>query len=219
MRILRLAALVICAPVAFAQQWSASIGAGPFIFGDFAETVEFIGPGPTRIEHSLTGDTNAGIAVGLERYFNQRFSVRLEATFTQSHLAVRSGSDDDAVSLDIADLDATTFALPFLLRFNRGGTFRPLLYAGPAYVIYDITPQLLAQPVPIFSGPRKKGGWIGGAGVEWWWSDRFGARGTVSDILTESPLERTDFPGPVPTSLEIKDVHNLHGTAGIVLRF
>ena len=90
--------------------------------------------------------------------------VRLEATFTESHLAVRSGSDDDAVSLDIADLAATTFALPLVLRFNRGGTFRPLIYAGPAYVIYDITPQLESQPVPIFSGPRKKGGWIGGAG-------------------------------------------------------
>src|SRR5688572_9527268 len=220
MKNLHLAAIVLCAPVvAYAQNWSASVGAGPFVFGDFAETVEFIGPAPTRIEHSLTGDTNAGIAVGLERSFNQRFSVRLEATFTQSHLAVRSGSDDDAVSLDIADLDATTFALPFVLRFNRGGTFRPLTYAGPAYVICDISLPLESQPVPIFSGPRKKGGWIGGAGLEWWWSDRFGARGTISDILTDSPLKRTDFPGPTPSSLEIKEVHNLQGIAGIVLRF
>src|SRR5687767_2790051 len=75
MKPLRLIALLLCAhAVASAQTWSASIASGPFIFGDFAETVEFIGPVPTRIEHSLTGDTNVGIAFGLERYFNQRFS-------------------------------------------------------------------------------------------------------------------------------------------------
>jgi hypothetical protein len=220
MKTLRLTAFLLCGPiVAYAQQWSASIASGPFVFGDFAETVEFIGPLPSRIEHSLTGDTNVGVAAGLERYFNQRFSLRLEATFTKSHLAVRSGSDEDTVSLDIADLDATTLALPFVFRFNSGGTFRPLIYAGPAYVIYDITPQLINEAVPIFSGSRKKGGWIGGGGLEWWWSDRFGARGTISDILTDSPLKRSDFPGPTPSSLEIKDVHNLHGTAGVVLRF
>lgn len=55
------------------------------------------------------------------------------------------------MSLDIGDLSVTTFALPVVYRFNSGGDLRPLLYLGPAYVIYDINRKSQSGVVPLFT--------------------------------------------------------------------
>jgi hypothetical protein len=205
-----------------AQNWALSFSSGPFVFGDFAENQTRIRPfsnGDSAFTHSLSAATRPGAVAGLERYWSPRLSIRLESTFTESPLAVKSGSGDDSVSLDIGDLSVTTFALPLVFRFNRGGDFRPLLFLGPAYVVYDINQKQGSGVVPLFTGARGEAGGIGGAGLEWWWSNRFGLRAAISDIVTESPLERSDFQGPVPDTLEIKTAHNLHTTVGLAYRF
>lgn len=214
--------VALCAGPLLAQDWAVSAAAGPFVFGDFAETKERIrlpgGGEGSEVTHTLSADTRAGFAFGIERSFNQRLSLRLEGTFTEAPLSIKGGPDNDAVSLDIADLSVTTFALPFVFRINRGGRLRPFVFAGPALAMYEMQPNTLTGLVPLFSGTREKWGVVAGGGLEWWWSNRFGVRGSISDLLTESPLERSDFTGP-PSSLEIKDVHNLHSNVGIALRF
>lgn len=205
-----------------AQTWSASLATGPFVFGDFAETEERLGlPGGNTevVVHTLSADTRAGAAAGIERHFNDRLSLRFDATWTEAPLAVKTGGGDDAVSIDIADLRVITFALPLVFRFNSGGSFRPLIYLGPALAMYDVDPNVASGVVPIFRGRREKWGGIAGAGLEWWWNEDFGLRGSVSDLITPSPLERSDFTGPTPGSLEIRDVQNIHTTVGIAYRW
>ena len=206
----------------FAQNWSMSAASGPFVFGDFAETTERLRPPSggesTEVVHTLSAKTRAGALVGVERHFNDRLSLRLEGSFVEAPLGIKTGSDD-TIALDIADLSVTTLALPFVFRFNRGGSFRPLLFAGPAMAMYELEPNVVTGLVPLFTGTREKWGVIAGGGLEWWWDERFGVRGSISDLLTESPLERSDFTGPTPSTLKIRDVHNLHSSVGIAVRF
>ena len=79
MRILRLAALVICAPVAFAQQWSASIGAGPFIFGDFADDARDT---RSEIEETTLSDDGSAVVDVPFQVSDARSPIRVRASLS-----------------------------------------------------------------------------------------------------------------------------------------
>lgn len=209
-----------------AAEWSATVGTGPFVFGNLAERTSTVtnGEQTTKVESSLSAATRAGITGELERRFNERLSARLAATFTRSPLSVKTDSsnddpDSDGVSLNVGDLNVTTFAALLAFRFNRGGSLRPFLAAGPAYALYNMEDSDDEGVEPLFTGTRGRWGVTAAAGVEWWLSDRFAVRAELSDVYTETPLEEGDLSRPRNGSLEIKDPHNVHTTIGATYRF
>lgn len=218
---LLLAAFIVASPAA-AQEWGIGFSSGPFIFGDFAERTSRITDSlgnTVEVTSSLSAETRAGGMVHLERFFNDRFSVRADATFTRAPLAVSTERDnEDPVALTVGEMDATTIALTGAMRFNRGGRLRPFLFAGPAYVMYDFDRDDDSGAIPIFEGARNRFAVVGGAGAEWWWSDRFAIRGELSDTYSEAPLEASDF-GPAAERIEIKRPHHIHTTLGLTYRF
>jgi opacity protein-like surface antigen len=202
-----------------AQNWSIGAGAGPFVFGDFVrETLRPIGPGsgePTTIE--LSAKTRPGVSVDLERNLTGRFAVRVEGTFTHSKLAVRT-AEEGGVTLDVGTLDVTTFTLPLVIRFNRNGTFRFHIMGGPAYAMYEIERDVTPAGTPdSFSGTRSRWGGAAGAGVGWWFSDRFAIEGQITDIVTASPFRREELSNA--QSVTIPKPQNVHTTVGIRVRF
>lgn len=211
--------------IAHGGDWRVGVASGPFIFGDFAERTSRItnGVDTIRVTSSLSAETRAGVAVDLERSFNDRFSLRLDATFTRAPLAIKTESnddddpDEDGVSLTVGEMDATTLALTFAWRFNRGGRIRPYLFAGPAWVLYDFDRNEKTGAIPIFEGTRERAAIVAGGGAEWWISDRFALRGELSDTYSEAPLEESDFSGV--RSVEIEEPHHVHTTVGVKYRF
>lgn len=205
-----------------AQEWGVGFSSGPFIFGDFAERTSRItdSTGNTvEVTSSLSADTSAGAMLHVERFFNDRFSARADATFTRAPLAVSTERDnEDPVALTVGDMDVTTLALTGALRFNRGGRIRPFVFAGPAYVMYDFQRDRDSGAIPIFSGGRNEFAIVGGLGAEWWLSDRLALRAEASDTYSEAPLEKSDF-GAAGERIEIKRPHHLHTTIGMTYRF
>lgn len=206
--------LVVAAP-AMAQNWSLGVHSGPFIFGDLAKrSLRSVTDQPSGLSTAvLSADTRAGLSVDLERRLADRWALRAEGTFTRAPIAVNRGGGD-GVRLDAGDLDVATFSLPLVFRINPRGSFRVHLMAGPAFARYEIDGQPnFAGSIPVFEGSRNRWGAVAGGGVAWWWSERFAVEGNFSDIVTESPFERSDFPN-VP-GFEIPRPHNVHTTVGV----
>jgi hypothetical protein len=206
-----------------ADNWLIGGGSGAFVFGDFAESERVLGTPEQviRVKSSLSAATRPGARLDIERLFNDRFSLRAETTFTRTKLAVKTttrGREEEGVSLDVGHLNVTTIGLPVVWRVNRG-TFRVQLYAGPAYAIYDMDRDVESGEVPLFNESRGRIGAVAGAGLEWWLNRRWAIRGTLSDIYTDSPLERTDFERTPPPNLEIGNTHNVQTLVGAVYRF
>lgn len=222
MKRMTLLSLLLIAIPCSAQDWSASIGTGPFVFGDFAEFSQRISNGETtiQIEQSISASTRPGLSASIDRQFNDRSSLRFELTFTRAPMAIKSktrGSDDDGVRVEIGELSAMTAALPFVYRVNRAGTFRPYVLAGPAYALYDHQAKDGADA--LFRGSRGRAGVVAGGGIEWWWKSRWILRGEIVDIVTKSPLKRSDFQRGAPRGLEIPETHNIHSLVALVYRF
>lgn len=205
-----------------AQDWGVGFSSGPFVFGDFAERSSRIVDGTGNsvdVTSSLSAATRAGGMGHVERFFNDRFSMRLDATFTHAPLAISTeAGDNDPVSLEVGEMDVVTVALTGALRFNRGGRLRPFVLAGPAYVVYNVEADEDAGAIPLFTGSRNRFAVVAGLGVEWWWSDRFAIRAEASDTYSEPPLEKSDF-GPSGERIEIERPHHVHTTLGFTYRF
>ena len=210
--------LSLAALPAFAQNWSFGAGAGPFVFGDFVrETLTPIGGNigqPTEVK--LTGKSRVGYTADIERDLNDRFALRLQASWTGSKLQVKSSSAG-GVSLDVGTLDVTTWMLPLVIRFNPRGTFRFHILGGPAYAMYDIKRQNTPAGVPdTFSGTRSNWGGAFGGGVAWWFNNRWALTGEIADIVTASPFTADEFHA---SKVEIPKPQNIHTTAGVRIRF
>jgi Outer membrane protein beta-barrel domain len=210
--------LAITIPI-FADDWSLGVHSGPFVFGDFLERkVRPAGGGPTggTVTMSLSADTRAGFAVDVQRDFSERWGARLEATFSRGPLSIRE-EGDDAIVLDAGELNVTTVTLPVVFRINPKGTFRFHLMGGPAYAMYEFQPAAGSGGISVISSTENEWGLALGGGVGWWFSDRFALEGTITDIVTTSPFDRSDFPD-VP-GYSIPKPHNVHTTAGLRWKF
>jgi hypothetical protein len=201
-----------------AQDWSLGVRTGPFIFGDFYERRlrPITSEGPDEpITLTLSAATRAGLAVDLERSFSERWAARLEGTFTHSKLAIKQTTGDNGVEFDAGDMDVTTFAVPIVFRINPKGTFRFHGMGGPAYASYKT--RGFNPGTGTVTDTSHEWGITYGAGVGWWFNDRFALEGTLTDIVTTSPfseLEDADLPG-----LKVKRPHNVHTTVGLRWRF
>jgi opacity protein-like surface antigen len=200
-----------------AQDWSFGAGAGPFVFGRFEErTLRVANEVGTSIDKThISAATRPGLALDLERSLGDRFAVRFEGTFTEAPLAVRDESNGGP-SLDAGKLDVATWSVPLVFRINRNGSFRFHLLAGPALANYHLRRR--ASGNTIFTGTRSRFGGMAGGGLSWWLSDRFAVEGQLADIVTSSPLERSDFPATA-TGIKIERPHNVHTTVGLRWRF
>ena len=213
-----LLALLLTLP-ATAQNWSIGVRSGAFVFGDFVERrLRPIASGPADepVIYTLSAATRPGLAVDFERRLGERWSVRLEGTFTSSPLTFEV-NQSEGTDIRSGDVDVTTFTVPLVFRINRGGTFRVHLMAGPAYAIYRFNPPSETPVVVFGSTARNEWGAMAGAGVVWHLSERFGVEGSLSDIVTTSPFAGTgeeDLPG-----VDIPRPHNVHTTLGVRYRF
>lgn len=220
--LVRIFLLLLFAIPCSAQHWGVTFGSGPFIFGSFAESRSRISNGlETKvIEHVLSASTTAGAVAGVERFYNDRVSLRAEVSFTKAPIAVKSsGDEEDSVSVGVGDMSVSAFVIPVTFRFNRRGTLRPFISAGPAAVAYDVEPSTSTRSVPLFRGTRVRAGAAASAGAEWWISNRWIIRGEVIDIVTQSPLKESDLSGAQTLQSEITIPHNLHTTIGVAYRF
>lgn len=214
------AAAAVSLPAA-AQNWSVGVGSGPFVFGDFVKRTMTVSTesGSSRQTINLSAATRAGLSVDLERSLGDRFAIRAEGTFTRAPLTVK-GNGGDGVSLDAGDINVGTFMLPLVVRINPRGSFRFHVLAGPAYAAYRITRRPNASlTISEFVGTRSRWGYAAGAGLGWYWSNRFGVEGQISDISTSSPFERDDFPRSGFATIDIPRPHNVHTTVGLRYRF
>jgi hypothetical protein len=212
--------LVLLAFPLEAQNWSASIGSGPFIFGHFAERTVTIGTEASRVttRSRLSAATRAGAAADIERDFGRWFGVRLEAASARSPLSVKSKSDSSSVSFDAGHINVTTFVLPVVLHFNRG-SFRIHALAGPAYGLYNVHRRAgSGVSEPLFEGTRGRWGASAGVGASWWWSSRVGVEWQAADIVTQSPFHVSDV-AATSKGVRILRPHNGHTTVGIRYRF
>lgn len=218
-KILTTAVLLAIAAPLFADDWSVGVHSGPFVFGDFLERKVRPAagqPGTGTVTMSLSADTRAGFAADVQRDFSERWGVRLEATFSRGPLTLRE-EGDEAIDLDAGELNVTTVTLPVVFRINPKGTFRFHLMGGPAYAMYEFQPADGATGVSAIRSTENEWGLALGGGIGWWLSDRFGVEGTITDIVTTSPFDRSDF-GDAP-GYTIPKPHNVHTTAGLRWKF
>ncbi|HKO58085.1 MAG TPA: hypothetical protein VJ276_19615 [Thermoanaerobaculia bacterium] len=210
--------VLFCTPCAFADGWSIGVGTGPFVFGNFAERTILVGnPGSAHpVTTTLAAATRPGLSVDLQHDLTPALALELDATFTEAPIAIRNRSGDESLSLDAGKIDVGTFSLPLVWRINRSGALRFHLATGPAYAAYRIRRQTGATEV--FEGTRGRFGAFGAAGVAWQWTPRFAVEGEISDVVTSSPLERSDF-GSSQSGLSIPRPHNVHTTVGLRYRF
>ena len=214
------AALLFFALPLTAQNWSIGVHTGPFVFGDFVERQlrPSTGgqPGEGTVKLSLSAATRAGLAVDVQRDFSERWGVRLEGAFTRAPLSLKE-DDDDGFVFDAGEVDVTTVMLPLVFRINPKGSFRFHLMGGPAYAMYRFEPVESDAGISVLSRTEHEWGIALGGGAGWWISDRFGVEGTLTDIVTTSPFDRSDFPD-VP-GYSIPKPHNVHTTVGVRWRF
>ena len=216
-------AILLISASAEAQQWAIGVSGGPFGYGDFASSSKTITNEvqTVRVTTSLTAPVRAGVTLDLERFLTSRWSVRAESSYTHTELAVKSrisGATSSAIPLDVASLDVATAALPLVYRINSG-RLQLQVFAGPAYAFYDMNSEQSSGDVPLFSGTRSGIGAEAGGGLEWIWKKNLVFRALASDIVTRSPLRRSDFEGPAPGSLKIEAPNNLHLTFGLSYRY
>ena len=212
-------ALALALP-AVAQNWSIGVGSGAFVFGDFVERKvrPLAGDTSEPATQTLSAGTRPGLSVDIERSFSERWAVRLEGTFTRAPLSIKEQGSDAEFEFDAGEMDVITFALPIVFRINRGGALRFHLMFGPAYAIYEPEgPVHQGDSISVFSEARDRWGGVAGVGADWHLSERFAIEGAISDIVTASPFERSDFPD-VP-GFHIPKPHNVHTTIGVRYRF
>ncbi len=218
---LRIAPLLLLAALPLqAQDWSFGAGIGPFVFGRFVDRKFLAGTetGTVETHTSLSATTRPGLSADFEHGVNSWLGVRLEGTFTHAPLRVRSTTSNSGVNLDAGNIDVTTLMLPLVVHLNRRGAFRFHLMGGPAYALYRIHRRTGSASLPIFSGSRGRFGAAAGAGLDWWWSDRFAVEGQITDIVTTSPFQRSDLPATT-TGVHIPRPENVHTTVGLRYRF
>jgi hypothetical protein len=177
-----------------AEWWSFGAATGPFVFGQFAERTTPIATevGSAVTRSRLSAATRPGAAVDIERDLNERLALGLEGTWTRAPLRIKSGSE--GVNIDAGRVNATTFVAPLAFRINARGAFRFHLMAGPAYALYSVHRRAGGgATLPLFEGTRARWGGMAGAGVAWWWSNRFGLEWNASDIITASPFRVDDL--------------------------
>jgi len=208
--------LLSCSLPAAAQEWSLGVRTGPFVFGDFLERrlrpISGEAEEPTTL--TLSAATRAGLAVDIEHSFAPRWAVRLEGTFTRSPLTIEDTSQE-GTDIRAGDMDVTTFTVPIVFRINPRGSFRFHLYGGPAYAIYKFEPP--ANRIGFGAATQSEWGFVGGGGVTWQISERFGIEGSISDIVTKSPFDEGDLPDT--PGVDVPRPHNVHTTVGIRYRF
>lgn len=214
-----LLAIALPAASAAADDWSLGVHSGAYVFGDFVE--RRVRPatgegGGNVVTMTLSASTRAGLAVDLQRDFSERWGVRLEGTFTRAPLALKE-EGDEAVSFSAGDVDVVTVMLPLVFRINTKGALRFHLMGGPAYAMYTFEPEASSGGVSAISRTENEWGVAFGGGVGWWISDRFAIEGTLTDIVTTSPFDRSDFPD-VP-GYSIPEPHNVHTTVGVRYKF
>lgn len=211
--------LLAAALPASAQNWSIGVRTGAFVFGDFVERrLRPVSgdPGGEPVTYTLSAATRPGLAVDLERQMGERWAFRLEGTFTSSPLTFEDNSDD-GTDIRSGEVDVTTFTIPLVFCINTGGSFRLHLMAGPAYAMYKFNPPASSTVIPVASTTRNEWGVMGGGGIIWQVSERFGVEGSISDIVTTSPFEGEDtenLPG-----VDVPRPHNVHTTVGVRYRF
>lgn len=196
---------------ALADGWSLGAGIGPFVFGNFAERTATIvtEDGQLTSTSRLSAATRPGATADLERSFSERVAMRLEASWTRAPLKIKSRGGS-GVAFDAGHAGIITVALPLVFTINPHGTFRFHLAAGPAYGLYEMD--------ELFNGTRGRWGGMAGGGVAWWLSDRFAIEGEANDLVTASPLRKSDFASGFG-AVKIPKTHNVHTTAGIRYRF
>lgn len=211
--------LLVCTLPATAQNWSIGVRTGAFVFGDFVERhVKPVASDPAvePVTLTLSAATRAGLAVDLERRLADRWALRLEGTFTHSPLTLEDSSEE-GTNIRSGELDVTTFTVPLVFRINPNGSFRFILFGGPALAVYKFEPPPRTSGIPVAETTRNEFGAMAGGGVTWQIAERFGIEGTISDIVTTSPFDRGDLPsGP---GFDVPKPHNVHTTVGIRYRF
>ncbi|HUJ13456.1 MAG TPA: hypothetical protein VL284_06650 [Thermoanaerobaculia bacterium] len=213
--------LAFLAAPACAQEWAVGGGAGPFIFGHFVDRTFAIGneSGLATTRTVLSAETRAGAAADIERELNDRFAVRLEATWVESPLRVKSATGDQGTTIDSGRMNLTTFVLPLVIRINPNGTFRFDVMGGPAYAFYDVHRRAASgATLSFFEGTREEWGGAGAVGVGWWLRRNFAIEWQAEYIVTSSPFRADDF-GPAAQGVHIPKPRNGHTTLGIRYRF
>ena len=214
-----MAVLVFVATAANAQNWSLGVGTGPFVFGTFVEKTSVVGTelGSTTTTSRLSAATRPGIEADLERDFGRWLGVRVGAAWTYAPLRIK-GSGGSGVTIDAGHVGVTTIVVPLVLNLNRG-SFRVHLMGGPAYALYHGNARGGGGTgFPLFAGTRGRAGGMVGGGVAWWWSNRFGIEGEVSDTVTASPFQLQDIT-PSAKGVSLERPQNVHTTVGIRYRF
>jgi len=212
--------LLFAASSACAESWSIGVGAGPFIFGRFVERSVTLHneTGSATTQTRLSAETRAGIEGDIERDLSRRFSIRIEGTWVQSPLRIKSKSGDQGTSIDAAHLNVTTLVVPLAFRINPNGALRFHVMGGPAYAFYNIHRRAAAgTTLSFFEGTRAQWGGAGAVGVGWWWHN-FGVEWQAQEIVTSSPLRAGDF-GVAAQGIHIPKPRNGHTTIGIRYRF
>ncbi len=214
----KLAFLFLAALPLHAQNWSASIGSGPFVFGHFAERTSSIGNegGSSTTRSRLSATTRAGATADIERDFGRWLGVRLEAAWTRAPLSLKSATGGSNLSLDAGRINVTEFASPLVLHLNRGA-FRLQLLAGPAYGLYTVR-RRVAGGAQLFDGTRGRWGGMAGLGATWWLRPRFGVEWQVAGVATQSPFRAKDIAAN-GRGVRIIRPKNGHTTLGIRYRF
>ena len=105
------------------------------------------------------------------------------------------------------------------LTYILSGALRFHIMGGPAYAMYHVNRNTGAPSnIGLFQGTRNRTGWAAGGGVSWWLGDRLAIEGNVTDVVTKSPVERSDLP-PTATGFELPKTRNVHTTLGVRYRF
>jgi hypothetical protein len=206
---------------ASAESWSVGAATGPFIFGTFAERTVTINTetGTATAKSRLSAATRAGAMGDVQLDFNDRWAARLEATWTQAPLRLKSSGGSQGVTIDAGHVNVTTFVAPLILHINPHGAFRFEIEGGPAYALYNVHRRAGAGiSSPLFEGTRGRLGGAAGVGVAWWWTPRFAAEWRAQDIVTSSPFRETDII-PSGQGVHIPKPQNGHTTVGIRYRF
>lgn len=214
-------ALFLAAATVHAQDWSFGAGAGAFAPGGFVERTLQIGTETQTTSNRLrlSASTRPGGTVDIQRDATDWLAFRLAASYASAPLAVKNNRSSSGTATDAGRIKIATLALPVVISLNRHGSFRFAVMGGPAAVRYELEQQATSTgALPLFSGSRTRIGAMAGGEVTWWLSQRFAFQANVTDTVTASPLERTDFPATT-RGVRLVRPNNLSSIAGIRYRF